>query len=158
MSSQPGEKKIFWKLPYNKCGEPQLRNSIKRINANLNDGFKLLACFKTTKTSSFFKNKDRIPSSLASNVVYEFSCDRCNNRYIGETTRHLVTRAKEHLSGKPTPTEISMHCHPGSLSLFKVVLRTKHTRLAESITLQDRKNDKDIINERDSSIPIHLYL
>ena len=35
--------------------------------------------------------------SLKSFVVYKFTCAGCNARYIGETTRHLTTRIKEHL-------------------------------------------------------------
>ena len=39
---------------------------------------------------------DPIPLSLKSLVVYEFTCAGCNSRYIGETSRHLSTRIKEH--------------------------------------------------------------
>ena len=45
-------------------------------------------------------------------VVYEFKCDRCPGRYIGETRRHLDTRTREHLHGIPVPSEVSTHIHP----------------------------------------------
>ena len=45
-----------------------------------------------------FSTKDNLPNALKSNVVYKFSCASCNASYIGETTRHLTTRIKEHLS------------------------------------------------------------
>ena len=35
--------------------------------------------------------------SLKSSVVYKFTCAGCGSRYIGETTRHLATRIREHL-------------------------------------------------------------
>ena len=41
--------------------------------------------------------KDPIPKFLKSFVVCEFLCPGCNACYIGETTRHLSTRIKEHL-------------------------------------------------------------
>ena len=41
--------------------------------------------------------KDFDPQSLRSRVVYKFQCASCNACYIGETTRHLSTRIREHL-------------------------------------------------------------
>ena len=38
-----------------------------------------------------------IPKDLQSYVVYKFTCGCCNASYIGETSRHLSTRVKEHL-------------------------------------------------------------
>ena len=38
-----------------------------------------------------------IPKSLKSFVVYTFVCPGCNACYIGQTTRHLSARIKEHL-------------------------------------------------------------
>ena len=35
--------------------------------------------------------------SLRSCVVYKFTCVECNSVYIGETSRHLSTRVREHL-------------------------------------------------------------
>ena len=36
--------------------------------------------------------KDRAPYDLVSGVVYEYTCDRCNSFYYGETERHLKVR------------------------------------------------------------------
>ena len=38
-----------------------------------------------------------MPKYLRSFVVNRFTCPGCNASYIGETTRHLTTRIKEHL-------------------------------------------------------------
>ena len=35
---------------------------------------------------------------LRSNVVYKFTCASCNSCYVGETSRHLSTRIREHLN------------------------------------------------------------
>ena len=47
-------------------------------------------------------------------VVYKFVCAGCNASYIGETTRHLYTRAKEHLETDVT-SSIHRHLHRNSL-------------------------------------------
>ena len=44
-----------------------------------------------------FDLADSVPQGLRSRVVYKFSCAGCNASCIGETTRHLCTRAREHL-------------------------------------------------------------
>ena len=44
-----------------------------------------------------FNLKDLITKSLKSFVVYKFVCPGCNACYIGETTRQILTRIKEHL-------------------------------------------------------------
>ena len=41
--------------------------------------------------------KDSVPRSFRSNVVYKFICAECNSAYVGETSRHLSTRVREHL-------------------------------------------------------------
>ena len=40
--------------------------------------------------------KPQIPRMLQSNVVYEIKCTGCNSSYVGQMTRHLQKRFKEH--------------------------------------------------------------
>ena len=54
--------------------------------------------FSSFKIKNIFSFKDPIPDALKSMVVYQFSCEGCNSRYIGETSRHFATSVKEHLS------------------------------------------------------------
>ena len=49
------------------------------------------------KKSQNLTTKDKITSFLKSMVVYKFVFTRCNACYVGETTRLLTTRIKEHL-------------------------------------------------------------
>ena len=49
------------------------------------------------KLRNVFSVKDSGPQSLRSRVVYKFSCAGCNASYIGETTRHICARVREHL-------------------------------------------------------------
>ena len=55
--------------------------------------------FTSFKIGSLFSPKDPIPRDFRTRVVYKFSCAGCNSCYVGETTRHLVTRTREHLLG-----------------------------------------------------------
>ena len=43
--------------------------------------------------------KEPIPKDLTSNVIYKLCCTGCDACYVGMTTRHLITRIKEHLTG-----------------------------------------------------------
>ena len=88
----------FYKLPYvgrfSKIAQTKLRQLIKRYcKADLD--VKLV--FSTFKLRNMFSVKDSVPQGLRSRVVYKFSCAGCNASYIGETTRHLCTRVREHL-------------------------------------------------------------
>ena len=53
-----------------------------------------------------------MPHCLRSNVVYKFSCGRCNATYYGKTCRHLSVRVGEHsgvslLTGKKSKSKKS---------------------------------------------------
>ena len=55
--------------------------------------------FRSFKVGNYFQLKCSTSTELSSNVVYNFSCP-CDTAifYIGYTTRHLITRAHEHLN------------------------------------------------------------
>ena len=44
----------------------------------------------------FTNVKDKTPKQNMSNVVYEFTCQKCSKSYIGKTERTLLERGKEH--------------------------------------------------------------
>ena len=45
---------------------------------------------------SMLPYKDRVPTSVRSNIVYKYQCGMCNSSYIGESVRHYSTRIAEH--------------------------------------------------------------
>ena len=45
---------------------------------------------------NFFKFKDRFPLSLASSVVYQYTCRQCSATYRGETKKQLRVRISQH--------------------------------------------------------------
>ena len=88
----------FYKLRYvgrfSEIAQTKLRQLLKHYcKADLD--IKLV--FSTFKLRNMFSMKDSVPQGLHSRVVYKFSCAGCNASYIGETTRHLRTHAREHL-------------------------------------------------------------
>ena len=66
----------------------------KRFCRNLN--IKLV--FSSFKFRNVMNAKDSVPGLLRSNGVYKFNCAECNSAHVCETSRHLSTRVREHLS------------------------------------------------------------
>ena len=89
---------FYFKLPYighfPVVTQKKIRHLIKRYCNDLD--IKLV--FSSFKIGNFFGVKDPIPGGLHSRVVYKFTCAGCNACYVGETTRHLFTRVREHLA------------------------------------------------------------
>ncbi len=56
------------------------------------------AAFTSTRTlgMSLTHVKDSIPKDKASQLVYKLSCPKCTTVYIGETSRSVADRMKEH--------------------------------------------------------------
>ena len=91
-------KNYIFGIPY--IGKPSHTFS-KRISALIKNKFNvnMNIYFRSFKVSNYFQLKRSTPTELSSNVVYKFSCP-CDTAisYIGYTTRHLITRAHEHLN------------------------------------------------------------
>ena len=71
----------------------------------------LTPIYKTCKVGNYFNLKSNTPALLLSNVVYRFSCP-CDAglTYIGKSTRHVISRAKEHLNlGSSVKSKIKDH-------------------------------------------------
>ena len=150
------EKKIvYWRLPFIDNGFKELNDRIKDLNQNLTHTI-IKPAFKMNKMLNHFNSKDKITSDLKSNVVYLYSCHRCPMRYIGATKRHLDTRMNEHLKGKPTPTEISLHDHDLKRENFKILGSFHPPFILESVLL--KRNAHFLSNERMASFPLHLGL
>ena len=98
-NTQEIEKEFAFGIPY--IGKPshtyskKLRALIKNeFNVNMN------IYFRSFKVGNYFQLKCSTPTAaLSSNVDYKFSCP-CDTAtsYIEYTTRHLITRAHEHLN------------------------------------------------------------
>ena len=87
---------LYLKLPYlvlSNFAQRKVRTLTKRYCRYLN--IKLV--FSSFKIKNLMNVKDTVPRSLRSSVVYKFNCAECNSAYVGERSRHLSTRVREHL-------------------------------------------------------------
>jgi hypothetical protein len=92
VKSKKNDKVRYYKLPY-------IGSYSWHVKAKLNKLCKLSVriVFTSFKVSSILSTKDKLPDELNARVIYKFICAGCSACYIGETSRHLLTRAKEHL-------------------------------------------------------------
>ena len=145
----------------------RLQNS---INRNL-PFCKIKVIFKsTTRLSNFFRFKDKVPFNLRRNVVYKFSCGRCNATYYGETCRHLNIRVGEHsgvspLTGKKSKAKTTiaikdhmLFCdHVVSLEDFKILASRNsefHLKIKKSLLIS---RDKAELNMNEKFLPLYLF-
>ena len=94
-STEPELQIIPLRLPF--IGE-QSYYLEKNINREIS------GCYKTVKARLIFRSnpnfpnavKDHIPDLSKNMVVYQFKC-RCDNDYVGQTSRRLIQRIQEHV-------------------------------------------------------------
>ena len=55
----------------------------------------------TARLTNSFLFKDKLPFNLCSNVVYKFSCGRCNATYNGERWPHFYIKVGKHSNISP---------------------------------------------------------
>ena len=106
--------KNFYKLPYFGTNCKQTQKSINILCKELCKETNITIIFIVSKIKSFFPTKSKALPGLRSFVVYKYICPSCGASYIGETTRHWLTRVKEHLSSSKT-SHIYQHIHSNNL-------------------------------------------
>ena len=80
----------------------QVRTKIRNATKGTLYCCKLQVIFKSErKLSNMFRFKYRVPYDLVSDVVYEYTCGRCNSSYYGQTGRRLKVRSGEHIGISP---------------------------------------------------------
>ena len=111
-----------------------------------------------------------MPYCLCSNVVYKFSCGRCNATCYSKTCRYLGVRVGEHsgvspLTGKRSKskksTEVKDHMlfcdHIVSIDDFKILATSDsdfHVWVEESLLIS---RDEPILNKNETSLPLYLF-
>ena len=106
MHAQLGDKKhkepsnsthvLYYKLPYIGNLSTEIKQKIVKHCKYDCKSTNIKIAFSPFKVGDLFSVKESVPKYLRSFVVYIFTCPCCNASYIGETTRHLTTRIKEH--------------------------------------------------------------
>ena len=79
---------------------------------------------------------------LKSKVVYKISCSRCDACYVGQTTRHLITRVKEHKRSGPVGAHMRS-CNE-LLTMENVNIIAKTNRSANHLMTLEALNIKAI--------------
>ena len=156
-SSMSSIKYIFWRIPFVLDRYPQFKKQLQQLNAMLPSSVKVLPVYETQKSSLFFPNKDVVPTALTSSIVYRFKCGHCEKCYIGETVRHFVSRVKEHIKGKPDASEVFMHEHAVCEDDFKIIARSRCTKIAEALHIRAAKRNMTLLNKQGKSLPLLLY-
>ena len=120
------KKIVYFCLPFTGSHSLQIRTQITRLCNAAYPHLNIRFVFRSsTRISSFFPFKDKVPKFLRSGVVYLFKCRSCSASYVGQTTCHLHKRVSEHLgispiTGKPLST-------PPMSSIFSHLKTTGHT-------------------------------
>ena len=149
-------RKVFWCVPYIQQHYSTFHHQLTKLQSSFPPNITIVPVYETLKSSHFLPNKDAVPADLSSCIVYKFLCEHCNKCYIGETARHLVTRASEHMTGRPSQTEVSAHEHAASMKDFSVLMRTRHHKIAESFYIRNY-DCQTLLNVQGSSLPLYLY-
>ena len=146
------KKELFSVLAYLGMSSLCLRT---RLQGSINNNIsfcKIKIIFKSSKRlANFFRFKDKTPLCLRSNIVYKFTCGRCNATYYGETCRHFKVRVGEHSGISPLTnkrskskksTAVKDHMlicdQPVSFDDFKVLASSNsefHLRIKESLLI-----------------------
>ena len=88
----------YFKLPFIGHGSKMLNSKLKSLIPKYCKQVNVKIIFESFKINTFFSSKDKIPEDLRSYSIYKFICRSCNAMYVGETHRHFLVRANEHLS------------------------------------------------------------
>ena len=84
-------------LPYNgKKGENLINKLKKNLKHKLPDNVKTQITYKATKLQSKFRVKDEISFENKHNITYLATCQKCGQRYIGQTRCRCKKRVIEH--------------------------------------------------------------
>lgn len=117
---------------------------------------------------NYFKFKDRLPLSLVSSLVYQYTCRECSAAYIGETRKQMKVRTSQHKGisyrtdrdiSEPLHSKIRDHAnnfnHPLRNENFKLLSKSKDYDLwiLESIFIY---SNNPSLNDRQSSCELFI--
>ena len=150
------EKKLIFVQYRGKITE-NFERSLNKINAPC----KIITTLKKTR-SLLPSLKPPVDNALKSGLVYKITCSRCQSCYVGQTTRHLLTRFKEH-KRSGTPVESHFKACNSSLTMDDVKIIAMSSKCnfklmtLEALFIKDIKpsiNTKDEFRSRALTIKI----
>ena len=138
-------------LQYRGKVSEQFQVSLKKLNAPC----KIVFTIKKLKTC-LPSLKPKVEKCFMSGLVYKISCPRCNACYVGQTSRHLINRIKEHRRTGPVGKHLK-ECATCELSMENVVILASssksifHLMTLEALMINEIKpvlNTKDEYRSR----------
>ena len=153
----PEERPPLVMLPYVSGVSEDIRRVCSRYN--------LRVVFKSGQTlrTMLTRVKDRLPEEKRSKVVYQIPCD-CGKVYIGETTRRLETRLKEHKEAhRKADTETSAVAEHswntqhaikwGETTIIDQARRTKELKIKEALHILTTPSDQRFNRDEGLELP-----
>ena len=130
-------KMVYLSFPYFGYISEKLKNSIRLLVGRRFPHLNLRIAFRNDfSIGSLFRHKERLESSLSSDVVYEYNCALCNECYIGSTARQYGCRISEH-RGVSVRTGAPSTKQPSS-AIYDHSFETGHQLLPRSFKILDR--------------------
>ena len=88
---------VYFPLEYYGHASIKFKNTIIPVIQSQLPYLKVRMAFRSSRTiGSFFRIKDSMPKLLRSLVIYKYTCEICQDFYIGKTSRWLGERISEH--------------------------------------------------------------
>ena len=162
-------------LPFLGKNSFELRKKLYQFTTSYFPQCKLRIIFNSNnRLRNFFSFKDKIPLSVRSHILYQYTCDGCKAIYIGKTRRHYGVRTLEHLGisrltgnkysfnpNNNNNTAILNHINTGNCvgkkDNFRIIGCAKNDQLlCIKETLLIHKN-KPKINTNERSTSIYLF-
>ena len=156
-------KRIFMKLPYIKEMNGHIAKEINGFLKKLDFKVTFILINETFNLKRLFTFKERQNKLHRSSVVYRITCS-CKSTYIGQTSRNLITRLKNHDPNSPNrqDTDVSKHLtdnpdHKIDFDKTEIMAQTNHWRkLLITKTLLIQKHNPNLNVDR-TSIPLYLF-
>lgn len=158
-------------LPFLGLASVRVKKNITKLFRNFLPHCDINFVFKSSsRLSSHFSFKDKLPGYLVAGVIYKYTCSRCKSTYVGKTKRHIRKRFSEHqgrspLTGKLVKGQCSttvrdhmLHCD--TVVEFSDFLLLGHEsnnlllKMKESIFI---RKERPSLNIQGQSFPLKLF-
>ena len=153
-------------LPYLGTLSSRIEKNLKKSIGKYLYGCRLIVISRaTTRLSSLFSFKDKIPMYLVSGVIYKFKCGGCNSTYIGKTKRHTKNRFCEHAGTSPLTGKILKLVGQTSTAVRKHGQKCKCDVNFDNFEILSKDSNnlqllikKPCLNVQNTSIPLALSI
>jgi hypothetical protein len=162
--------RIYLQLPFIGSKTTKMKNELQLLLTRFFPQCHPFFYFRSScKIGSFFPRGDQPEVPMRSHVVYKYTCDCCQQSYIGSTMLQMFVRTSRHqgrsfrtgaLTSKPENSSIRDHSlkydHPLKSSNFNIIGNVNDKfdlRVLESIHIHQFHPQ---MNDNQSAVPLHI--